>query len=174
MSIRHNVTSTKQNNPDVEVSSDAWNASHIIDDGALTLAKISDHTKAAHDALGIGGSIPTGLICMWSGLISNIPAGWYLCDGDNGTPNLTDKFIKATTSDPGGTGGSSTLTHSGVSVQDHPAQDHTKITSTKHWDEQAGDSSYDAHPALAHVITQPSDHTNVEPVYYTLAFIMKS
>lgn len=30
---------------------------------------------------------------MWSGNIGNIPAGWVLCDGNNGTPDLRNKFI---------------------------------------------------------------------------------
>lgn len=37
--------------------------------------------------------MPTGGIIMWSGTIASIPAGWNLCDGSNGTPDLTDKFI---------------------------------------------------------------------------------
>lgn len=37
---------------------------------------------------------PKGLISMWSGKISEIPAGWYLCDGTNGTPNLSGKFVR--------------------------------------------------------------------------------
>lgn len=37
------------------------------------------------------GGIPSGLICMWSG--SEIPSGWNLCDGTNGTPDLRDRFI---------------------------------------------------------------------------------
>jgi len=36
---------------------------------------------------------PTGGIIMWSGTIASIPAGWSLCNGANGTPDLTDKFI---------------------------------------------------------------------------------
>lgn len=32
---------------------------------------------------------------MWSGSINNIPNGFALCDGTNGTPNLSDRFIKA-------------------------------------------------------------------------------
>lgn len=36
----------------------------------------------------------TDPIMMWSGLLSDIPAGWIICDGNNGTPNLTDKFVK--------------------------------------------------------------------------------
>jgi hypothetical protein len=38
-------------------------------------------------------SVPTGGIIMWSGSIASIPAGWYLCDGTNGTPNLTNRFV---------------------------------------------------------------------------------
>lgn len=32
-------------------------------------------------------------IIMWSGSIANIPTGWYLCDGSNGTPDLRGKFV---------------------------------------------------------------------------------
>jgi hypothetical protein len=35
--------------------------------------------------------IPKGSIIMWSG--TNIPSGYALCDGKNGTPNLVNKFI---------------------------------------------------------------------------------
>lgn len=34
-----------------------------------------------------------GMIVLWSGLTSTIPTGWALCNGTNGTPNLTDKFV---------------------------------------------------------------------------------
>ena len=37
------------------------------------------------------------VIVMWSGDLSEIPSGWFLCDGDNGTPDLSDKFILGTT-----------------------------------------------------------------------------
>lgn len=36
---------------------------------------------------------PARVISMWSGTVSSIPAGWVLCDGSNGTPNLTGKFV---------------------------------------------------------------------------------
>lgn len=36
---------------------------------------------------------PDGGIILWSGTIASIPAGWALCNGANGTPDLTDKFI---------------------------------------------------------------------------------
>lgn len=36
---------------------------------------------------------PIGSIIMWSGAADNIPQGWVLCDGTNGTPNLKNNFI---------------------------------------------------------------------------------
>ena len=37
--------------------------------------------------------IPTGVIVMWSGSTSSVPTGWALCNGQNGTPDLRDRFI---------------------------------------------------------------------------------
>jgi microcystin-dependent protein len=39
------------------------------------------------------GMIPVGGIIMWHGAENKIPDGWALCNGNNETPNLTDKFI---------------------------------------------------------------------------------
>lgn len=39
------------------------------------------------------GGIPSGCILLWSGSIASIPAGWALCDGTLGTPNLVDRFV---------------------------------------------------------------------------------
>lgn len=37
------------------------------------------------------GSLPSGSIIMYHG--ATIPSGWALCNGQNGTPDLRDKFI---------------------------------------------------------------------------------
>ena len=57
--------------------------------------------------------VPRGAIIMWSGSAANIPPGWALCDGTNGTPDLRDKFIIAAggTYSPGATGGTTSHTH---------------------------------------------------------------
>lgn len=52
--------------------------------------------------------IPKGSIIMFNGLSSEIPKGWHICDGTEGTPNLTGKFIKASNTS-GETGGKSTI-----------------------------------------------------------------
>lgn len=76
-------------------------------------------------------SIPSGLITMWSGIVATIPAGWALCDGSNGTPDLRDRFVVGARQDSGGqamtniTGG---LTKSGgsttISVSNLPSHNH--------------------------------------------------
>lgn len=35
----------------------------------------------------------TGIICLWFGDIGDIPAGWLLCDGTAGTPELRNRFV---------------------------------------------------------------------------------
>ena len=40
-----------------------------------------------------GGNVAVGSIMIWSGATNNIPTGWQLCDGTNGSPDLRDKFI---------------------------------------------------------------------------------
>lgn len=37
--------------------------------------------------------LPNGIIVIWSGAIVDIPAGWQICDGTNGTPNLQNRFV---------------------------------------------------------------------------------
>ena len=67
----------------------------------LVLKDSSDVSVATYDNIyGILGTIPsssstlpTGMILLWSGSIGAIPAGYYLCDGTNGTPDLRDRFI---------------------------------------------------------------------------------
>jgi microcystin-dependent protein len=61
-----------------------------------------------------------GMIAMWSGSLATIPAGWVLCNGANGTPNLLDKFIMGagSTTAPASTGGAATITQ--VPNHTHP------------------------------------------------------
>lgn len=39
------------------------------------------------------GAVPQGAIIMWSGSPTNIPHGYALCNGNNGTPDLRDRFV---------------------------------------------------------------------------------
>ena len=69
---------------------------------------------------GIEG-VPSGVIAMWSGTNANIPSGWYLCDGNNSTPDLTDRFIigRAAATNTNSTGGSNTVTLAEANLPSH-------------------------------------------------------
>jgi microcystin-dependent protein len=41
------------------------------------------------------GAVPKGAILMWSGSENAIPAGWALCNGEKGTPDLRGRFVLA-------------------------------------------------------------------------------
>jgi len=96
------------------------------------------------------GAVFTGMILMWSGLTTDIPDGWKLCNGQNGTPDLQDKFIvgAGTQYSPGNKGGNETIVLSiyqmpshghGVSDPGHEHRISWKANNTK-----AGDSFYSA------------------------------
>lgn len=57
--------------------------------------------------------IATGIICVWSGLISAIPSGFTLCNGGSSTPDLREKFIQGAPagSNAGSTGGATSHHH---------------------------------------------------------------
>ncbi|WP_053405187.1 tail fiber protein [Persicobacter sp. CCB-QB2] len=38
-------------------------------------------------------ALPAGAIIMWAGALADIPQGWRLCDGSNGTPDLRGRFV---------------------------------------------------------------------------------
>jgi hypothetical protein len=69
---------------------------------APTAAAGTNTTQLATTAYVLANGVPSGAIMMWSGTIATIPSGWYLCDGTNGTPNLTNKFIIGADADSGG------------------------------------------------------------------------
>jgi microcystin-dependent protein len=50
-------------------------------------------TVAANLNTSVQGVIIKGMILMWSGQVDQIPTGWALCNGENETPDLRDRFI---------------------------------------------------------------------------------
>jgi microcystin-dependent protein len=80
----------------------------------------------------IGGTVPPGGIIMWSGGV--VPAGWALCDGTAGTPDLRNRFILAggagSSYAVGSVGGGASVTAS-VSIQTQNMPSHTHATSSQ-------------------------------------------
>jgi hypothetical protein len=59
----------------------------------VTLQTLDNLYPILQNSSATASPIPTGLISMWSGSIGSIPAGWALCNGTNGTPDLRDRFV---------------------------------------------------------------------------------
>lgn len=96
--------------------------------GAITASSITATTQSYNDnstnvatTAFVRSIIPTGVITMWYGSTSNVPAGWALCNGANGTPDLRDKFVVGAggSYSPSGTGGSASATVSGIPAHTH-------------------------------------------------------
>jgi len=66
--------------------------------------------------------VPLGGIILWSGAVVDIPGGYQLCDGTNGTPDLKNKFIAGAgdSYNPGATGGAVNHDHTfSAGTHDH-------------------------------------------------------
>lgn len=59
--------------------------------------------------------IPVGSIVLWYGTSINLPAGYAICNGTSGTPDMRGKFVRGASSSGEllTTGGASTHLHSG-------------------------------------------------------------
>lgn len=93
-----------------------------VPDASITTEKVAPGAITA-DRLAVGVAVPPGTIMMWSGAANNIPQGWTLCNGQNGTPNLMDRFIVGAGNSygVGATGGSANVT---LSWDQMPAHKH--------------------------------------------------
>lgn len=89
--------------------------SDVIDDG--NVAGLADKLSFA-----IGGAgVPKGGIMMWSGALNAIPDKWALCDGQNGRPDLRDRFVLGAGGKHGvGEAGGSNV----ISVEQMPSHNH--------------------------------------------------
>ena len=81
-----------------------------------------------------GGAVvlPQNGVLIWTGLLVNIPAGYNLCDGGGGRPELRGRFLRGASAgvDPGGTGGADTHTHTDQNAGAHNS--HTMVNTGAH------------------------------------------
>jgi hypothetical protein len=124
---------------------------------------------------GIAG-IPTGVIAMWHGAAGAIPSGWVICDGNNSTPNLTDKFIKSTGT-ANATGGSATSGATTLATSQIPSHQHYvgDVTPNSSGTLKAVYGAYGAGQQSGLEGGGGSHtHPQSEPVFFSLIFIMKT
>jgi microcystin-dependent protein len=136
---------------------------------------------------------------LWSGATDAIPTGYVICDGNNSTPDLRDRFVvgAGSTYSVDATGGSATVTPSGtnagtaLSESQLPAHNHTTtITFTNGTTSSSsstrlagggattlGTQTYDTDntgSGATHTHTFTGDSQTNLPPYYALAYIMKT
>ena len=136
--------------------------------------------------------IPSGGIFLWSGSIGSIPAGYVLCNGSNGTPDLRNRFVvgAGSTYAVDATGGSTDAivvshTHTATSVVTDPTHRHGSLQGGYGtsggglgYGTQGGGVTDFASTGITVATTNTSagvSGTNANlPPYYALCYIMKT
>jgi hypothetical protein len=162
----------------------------------------SDVTIQTYDNLyGIIGAtppaatpIPAGGIFLWSGSIGSIPAGYVLCNGSNGTPDLRDRFVvgAGSTYAVDATGGSANAivvshTHTATSAVTDPGHTHSYASAVFNCNQNSGQvqagvtttgttaSNTTGITVATTVDTAGTSGTNANlPPYFALCYIMKT
>lgn len=141
-----------------------------VDTNTTNITNIKNEIKNLQDAM------PVGSIIMFSGKAEEIPSGWAICDGENGTPNLIDRFILGSNI-CGSTGGASQVTLSVSQLPPHKHRvskcwygkaDNANDRQVVRWDESIGTNEQVMTGETG--LGMPID---IMPPYYRLIYIMK-
>lgn len=125
----------------------------------------------------------TGMIILWSGASNAIPTGFVLCDGNNGTPNLSGKFVVGFDASNGDydvndTGGAESVT---LTLNQIPSHKHDTTFDNKKYFPGGGSTSIGfggagSYPADTFSMSNAGggqSHEN-RPPFYALCYIMKT
>ena len=137
--------------------------------------------------------IPSGGIFLWSGSIGSIPAGYVLCNGSNGTPDLRDRFVVGAGSTYavdaiGGSADSVVVTHTHAATVTDPGHTHGLTNLATATDtvsgggitiQTRGNSANTTNSAVTGISVSNANAgvsgTNANlPPYYALCYIMKT
>lgn len=136
----------------------------------------TDITNIKNEIKNLQDAMPIGSIIMFNGKAEEIPSGWAICNGENGTPNLIDRFILASTY-CGGTGGKSQVTLTVAQLPPHQHRvakcwygkaDNANDRQVVRWDE-----TVDANSQVMTGETGLGLPIDIMPPYYRLIYIMK-
>lgn len=138
------------------------------------------YTSETSTKLQDGGNVlmPSGMIMMWKGAIAEIPAGWVLCNGQNNTPDLRDRFIVGAGNEygVGSKGGAKEVT---LSVAQMPSHSHQHRHLPAYFRDPGGDAMAQGGGTKAEPPKWETDKTGGDqphenrPPYYGLCYIMK-
>ena len=169
--ISTNATNIK--NLDKRVSTNETN----ITNNTAEIKNINEKiTNIKANITALQDAMPVGSIIMYNGKAEEIPSGWAICDGTNGTPNLLDRFILASTY-CGGTGGQSQITLSVSQLPPHRHRlkkcwygksDNADDRQVVRWDDSVSTNDQ--------ILTEETGFglpINIMPPYYRLIYIMK-
>lgn len=127
---------------------------------------------------GGGAKIPAGIIAMWGGSADDIPQGWALCDGQDGRPDLRDRFVLGAGNSyaVGAMGGEEThkLTTSEMPSHVHSAYGYTSSGTLDKVSKIASTiiTGYSRAGATTSSTGGNAAHNNMPP-YYALCYIIK-
>lgn len=175
-----------------------YNYKFILQDSASSTIATYDNLYGILGTIPAASStLPAGMILLWSGAIGSIPTGYYLCDGNNGTPDLRNRFIvgAGNTYSVNQTGGSAdaivvshTHTATSTSTVTDPGHNHTVSASSGPPYNAGGNAVFgpatNTTSTATTGVTVATATTNATagtsgtganlPPYYALAYIMKS
>jgi len=163
----------------------------IIASSTTGLLSVDGKLKVTSSTVSVNGTdmffVSSGTIALWSGNIATIPAGWALCNGTNGTPDLRDRFVicASTNYAVGSTGGAVSHTHT-IAGHTHDVNIGSFSSGGSNAPINIGDNDSGPNTRAnghTHPVDPPNtattstgittDSTTALPPYYALAYIMK-
>ena len=176
-----------------KINANAVSTSHIADNSitsakianeAVTLAKLEHGTSSndgkflranngadpTFETITVPIGVPTGGIILWSGAANAIPTGFVICDGNNSTPDLRNRFVVGAgdTYSVDGTGGATT---DSINISTYTSNAAQQTGNVRRTDQGAG--TYMAFKTHAHQFSVQATIDTVPP-YYALCYIMKT
>lgn len=168
---------------DVEVQAKAYTDAQIVSRAPVvhthTSSQITDFTAAV---TAVVTSVPSlnftrGMVMMWSGNPLDIGvgglAGWHICDGSLGTPDLRDRFVLGSGSRPiGNTNPNTYLDTTGGGTHIHNINQTTLTIAQLPYHNHGGATGYQSNDHLHYnnfsTATESANHTHPYTLYLSL------